>query len=138
MISRIFLDTDVLMDLILERPEFTSDAYRIMKLQDANHLHVYASSLSLANIAYFARKFGKDPFVVIQTLIKWLHIVGLEKKHFEEVVNSAFRDFEDGLQFFMSKEVDGIDAIITRNIKDFTHSTIPVLTPKQFLSSIEK
>jgi hypothetical protein len=109
-----------------------------MKLQDANHLHVYASSLSLANIAYFARKFGKDPFVVIQTLIKWLHIVGLEKKHFEEVVNSAFRDFEDGLQFFMSKEVDGIDAIITRNIKDFTHSTIPVLTPKQFLSSIEK
>lgn len=137
MISRIFLDTDVLMDLMLERPEFTADAYQIMKLQDSNSVQVFTSALSLANIAYFSKKFDKDPFAIIRTLLKWIQVVSLEKKHFEEVVTSTFRDLEDGLQFFMSQEIDGVDTIITRNTKDFKHSTIPVLTPKQFLSKFQ-
>ncbi|MBY0433985.1 MAG: twitching motility protein PilT [Cyclobacteriaceae bacterium] len=58
--------------------------------------------------------------------------------HFENNVSSSFRDFEDGLQYFSAVKVVGIEAIITRNIRDFKSSSIPVLTPAQFLLTIER
>lgn len=137
MMTRIFLDTDVLLDVILERKGFSEEALQILELQDNNRINAYTSTLSLANIAYFSRKFGKDPFQIIGTLMRWITIVGLEKKHFDQVVNSSFKDFEDGLQYFTSLEVDGLDAIITRNVKDYRNSSVPIFTPKEFLAAFE-
>lgn len=134
---RIFLDTDVLLDIILERGEHSSNALQVLALQDDNKAVVFTSSLNLANIAYFSRKFGKDPFQVIRSLLKWIRVIDLEKKHFELVVNSNFKDFEDGLQYYASLEIDNIDAIITRNSKDYKSSTIPVFTPQEFVKSLE-
>jgi hypothetical protein len=51
-------------------------------------------------------------------------------------LQSGFSDFEDGLQYFCALDNKHIDAIITRNVKDYKNSTLPVLTPGDFLKTI--
>jgi predicted nucleic acid-binding protein len=136
MILRVFLDSDVLLDVVLERGEFSESALKIFALQDEGRVELYTSALSLANIAYFSRKYGKSPFLIVAALLKWIKVISLERIHFEQTIKSAFKDFEDGLQYFSSLEIDGLDAIVTRNLKDFKGVSVPTFTPDKFLASI--
>ena len=61
----------------------------------------------------------------------------MDKEIVFEALNSKFKDFEDALQNFSAVKSGIIDAIITRNIKDFTNSKIGVLTPDNFLKTIK-
>lgn len=136
MTLRVFLDSDVLLDVVLERGEFSENALRIIALQDEGRIELYTSALSLANIASFSRKYGKNPFQITAALVKWIRVISLARIHFEQTIKSSFKDFEDGLQYFSSLEVDGLDAIVTRNIKDFKGVSVPVFTPNKFLAYI--
>jgi predicted nucleic acid-binding protein len=135
---RIWVDTNVVLDVILERDGFVEEASELFLLHESAEIEIIISTLSLANIAYVVKRRGKNPFLVIAGLLKWITVVSLERAHFEKNVNSAFRDFEDGLQYFSAADVARIEAIITRNTKDFKSSSIPVLTPAQFLKTIER
>lgn len=64
-------------------------------------------------------------------------MIELDATCFKQVLTSDFLDFEDGLQYFCARKVKDMEAIITRNTKDFKPSLIPVLTPAQFLRTIE-
>jgi len=55
----------------------------------------------------------------------------------EKGLNSEFSDFEDSLQYFSALRTN-CDIIITRNGKDFKKSQIPIMTPDEFLNSINK
>ncbi|MFM7431273.1 MAG: type II toxin-antitoxin system VapC family toxin [Flammeovirgaceae bacterium] len=136
MSKRIWLDTNVVLDVILEREGFVEEASELFLLHQASEIEIFISTLSLANIAFVVKKFGRNPFVVVSGLLKWINVTSLERVHFEKTVNSSFRDFEDGLQYFSSLNVRNIEAIITRNKADFKASKIPVLTPKEFLKIV--
>lgn len=138
MSRRVWLDTNVVLDLILEREGFVEEASELFLLHESSEIEINISVLSLANIAYVVKKKGGNPFRVVAGLLKWISVVSLERIHFENNVSSSFRDFEDGLQYFSAVKVVGIEAIITRNIRDFKSSSIPVLTPAQFLLTIER
>lgn len=133
----LFLDTNVLLDIVLERQEFLKEAKEIMRLRDNEKVNLYVSALSLSTCAYFAKKFGKNPHAVISILLKWFVVIDLKKAHFESSVLSKFKDFEDALQYFSAKEVKDIDYIITRNTPDFKQSLVPVLSPIDFLSTLK-
>ncbi len=133
MFHRIFLDTNILLDVVLNRELFVADTEKIFLLQDEGHLTIYVSALTLANVAHIVKRNGKDPYKVIESIIKWVEVVDLELNHFEKTLYSKFKDFEDGLQFFSASEINNIDAIITRDKSDFKTSTIPVYTPREFL-----
>lgn len=136
MSKRIWLDTNVVLDVILEREGFVEEASELFLLHEASEIEIFISTLSLANIAFVVKKNGKNPFIVVSGLLKWINVTSLERVHFEKIVNSSFRDFEDGLQYFSSLNVRNIEAIITRNKADFKASKIPVLTPKEFLKIV--
>jgi predicted nucleic acid-binding protein len=138
MSRRIWLDTNVVLDVILEREGFVEEASELFLLHESSEIEIIISTLSLANIAYVVKKKGKNPFLVIAGLLKWITVVSLDRTHFEKNVSSSFRDFEDGIQYFSAASVVGIEAIITRNTKDFKAASIPVLTPTQFLLTIER
>jgi hypothetical protein len=71
-------------------------------------------------------------------LLKWFTIVNLTREYLESATLSRFKDFEDGLQYFAAKDIKGLDFIITRDIKGFHESQIPVLQPKEFLELYHK
>lgn len=134
----VFVDTNVLLDVILGRSQFLNDSRQILMLGDEGKIDLYASALTIANCAYFARKFGGNPHKCVQLILTWVKVIDLTKNHFEQVLTSKFVDFEDGLQFFSAREIKGVDVILTRNVNHFKSSLIPVLTPTEFLQNLSK
>lgn len=53
----------------------------------------------------------------------------------ESALNSDYADFEDAIQIF-SAVAQGLDAIVTRNAKDFRGSTLPIYSPTDFLDQL--
>ncbi len=53
----------------------------------------------------------------------------------QQAIHSSFQDFEDALQYYSALRIKA-DVIITRNGKDFTESTIPVMTAAEYIATI--
>ena len=71
----------------------------------------------------------------VTLLTQQLQIISEDASIVEQAIISDFNDFEDAVQYYAAKSA-GADVIITRNIKDYKESTIPVLTAEQFLSTL--
>lgn len=136
MYQRVFLDTNVVLDFVLDRDPFTEEAQRIFLLHQEERINIYISALTLANVAHIVKRNGKNPFLVIERLLYWIEVIDLERNHFEKNIRSQFKDFEDGLQFYAASEVSGVDVIVTRDKADFKASDIPVRSPKEFLKQL--
>jgi predicted nucleic acid-binding protein len=136
---RLFLNTNVILDLLGKREPFFESAARIVSLADKGKATLAISALSYATTDYFLSKMlGADKS--IQSLRKFKtisHIVALDEVIIEKSLNSGFIDFEDGLQYFSAIKAE-CQYIITRNVKDFKNAEIPVLTPDDFLAVYKK
>jgi predicted nucleic acid-binding protein len=136
---RLFLDTNVMLDLLGERDPFYVSAAKIATLADKRSLQIIVSALSYATISYFLTKYDglektKDKLRKFKVISE---ICELDDVIIEKGLNSDFSDFEDSLQYFSALRAE-CDIIITRNGKDFKKSEIPVMTPDEFLNSIKK
>ena len=134
--QKVFLDTNVLLDFVLDRKPFSDYAEKIIASGLTHKKHLFVSALSLANIAYIVRKARKSPVSVIQELMTWTDVVNLTKHEFQQALKSGFKDFEDALQFYCAQHIQ-TDVIVTRNTRDYSTSSILVQTPLQFLKSLE-
>ena len=64
-------------------------------------------------------------------------VVGTSRQEIKHALEGEFSDFEDGIQYATALQVEGINAIITRNVSDYRHSKIAVFTPDDFLKMWE-
>ena len=132
--EKVFIDTNIIIDLLAKREPFYKDAQDLFTLSDKKEIHLCISSLSFANAYYSIAKHHKEvdakkylaKFKVLVTVLP------LEDKAIELALASEFNDFEDGLQYFTAMDNDS-DIIITKNKKDFKNSKIPVLTAGEYL-----
>lgn len=135
--ERLFLDTNLLLDFVLDRKPFSDYTEEILQLKFTQKRKLFTSALSIANIAYVVRKAGKNPFEIVNQLFEWVEIVSLTKAELNSSVKSNFRDFEDAIQYYSAQSISA-DVIITRDVKDFVTSSILVKSPIQFLRLINK
>ncbi len=133
----IFLDSDVLLDLVLERYPFYEWALGIFFLIDKKQYLGCTSVHSLLNIHYLAKKaYGeKSARASIKLLSTKLNIIQEDISIVEKAIESNFIDFEDAVQYYTAISAK-TDFIVTRNIKDYKQSLIPVLTAEQFLRTL--
>jgi predicted nucleic acid-binding protein len=136
MMDRIFLDTNLLLDFVLDRKPFSDQVEEVIASRHTHKKRLFASTLSFANVAYVVRKADKNPFETVEDLFEWIEVVSLTKNEFELSFKSNFKDFEDALQFYSALSIKA-DVIITRDVKDFFHATIPVHSPLQFLKTLK-
>lgn len=135
--KRIFLDTNIILDLLGERHPFYESAAKLATLADKKKLVIVVSPISFATISYILSKFELAE-TVKEKLRKFkiiTEISKLDEDIIEKGLNSAFADFEDSLQYFSAIDSD-CDILITRNAKDFKTSTIPVMSAAEYLKSI--
>jgi predicted nucleic acid-binding protein len=134
-----FIDTNVMLDFLGEREPFYSSAAKVATLADKRKIEIVASALSYATVSYFLTKFeGLEKTKAKLRKFKVISkICALDEIIIEKGLNSDFSDYEDSLQYFSALRTD-CDLIITRNVKDFSESDIPVLTPDEFLNSLRK
>lgn len=133
--SNLFLDTNVALDFFLKRKEFVEDARNIFEWGHNHYGRLFMSSLSFSNIAYIARKTvtGEGLYDLLGALGKMVEASPVDKNVVRKAIALQAKDFEDALQYFSAKRVHA-DYLITRNVKDFPFSEIPVLTPHDFLT----
>lgn len=134
--DRLLIDTNIVIDLLAKREPFYHSAAQLFSLADKKELTLCISSISIANTYYILSKLSSEKTTrdVIRKFKVLVEILPLDDKIVDLALsNELFQDFEDGLQFYTSIE-NNIDIIISRNKKDFKHSSIPVLTAKEFVS----
>lgn len=133
--KKIFVDTNIIIDLLIKRDGYIASA-KILALAKDNDVTLYSSVLTMANIAYILRKsfVGDGLYQQMMKLSNILCVSDLTKKQFEQAISLKARDFEDALQYYCAMD-NSCDVIITRNKKDFTFSTITVLTPEEYFDT---
>ena len=135
--TRIFLDTNVILDLLAERIPFFDSIAKVATLADQKKLILVVSPLSFTTVEYVLNKFESSESV-LSKLRKFkiiCEVCEVNEETIEKGLNSSFKDFEDAVQYFTAIQ-SGCSIIITRNGKDFKSSTIPVMTAEEYLSSI--
>ncbi|MCH7414503.1 PIN domain-containing protein [Belliella sp. R4-6] len=136
--KNLFIDTNIIIDLLARREPFFEDAAQLFSVADTNKVKLSVSSLTIANTSYALLKQmnSKKAKSVLRNLRLILNILPLN----DGIIGLAledekFSDFEDGLQYFTALEYRQ-DMIITRNLKDFKNSKLPTMTAKQFIEMI--
>jgi len=135
--KKLFLDTNIIIDLLSERQPFYTEAARIFSLADKKEIEVSVSALSFATTNYILLQSKKSDEAkqILRKLKLIVQVLSLDEKIVELALNdSDFKDFEDGLQYYTALE-HRLDAIITRNLKDFKKSRIPVMSADQYLQT---
>jgi len=133
----ILLDTNIIIDLLAAREPFYAEAADLFSLADKKTIKLSVSALSLANTHYILSKFTNDQEArkILRNIKVIISVLPLDDKVVDLALNSDFKDFEDGIQYFTAIENDQ-KLIVTRNKSDFKASKIPVMTPAEFLKSI--
>jgi len=134
--DKVFLDTDVILDLLAERePHFEAAVELFLQIQDKTIL-AYTSPVIIANIFYilnrhFDRKKAIQSLIKLKSLVKVLncgdHVIEL-------ALSSDFKGFEDSIQYYTALE-NNIDILITRNVKDYKTANITTSTPLEYVKS---
>lgn len=137
--KKLFVDTNIVIDLLSRREPFFEEAAELFSLADKKQVKLSVSSLTIANTSYsLLRQMDSNKAKsVLRKLRLILQILPLDDKIVGLALNDeTFSDFEDGLQYFTAIE-DEQEVIITRNLKDFKNSKLPIMTAKQFIETIE-
>lgn len=136
--TRVFIDTNIMLDLLGERKPFYEPIAKLASLADKGKLTMVVSPISFATINYLLSKIENSK-IAKEKLRKFKiisEVCKLDEHTIEKGLNSSFKDFEDSLQYFSALDSD-CEIIITRNGKDFKKSLIPVMTADEYLKSIK-
>lgn len=136
----LFIDTDVIIDFLIDRKPFSREAAIIFTLIEQRKLKGHISSLTFSNLYYVLRKFESHNKVIskLNSLSKLGIILKVDDQTIRNALTSGFRDFEDSIQYFCALDSKKIDVIITRNIKDYRSSELPVMSPGDFLKTMSR
>lgn len=135
----ILIDTNVVLDFLLNREPFSDDAAKIFGKVESGHLVSAVSSVSLTTVWYVVTKKSNVATarrgVMLLTQICEVATVGRAEidSALDAVADRTFTDFEDAVQH-AAAETAGAGAIITRNVGDFVRARLAVLTPAQLLA----
>ena len=134
MINRVFIVTDVILDVALARQPFFEASKIIVAMAENNIIIGNISSNCIANIYYILRKAGGDinARLFISKIITYITVISINHQNVIEALNSKFSDFEDGLQNFSAIE-NQCEYIITRNIQDYKNSKLRIILPEDFI-----
>jgi predicted nucleic acid-binding protein len=136
--TKVFVDTDVCLDLLSGRMPFNKTAELLFSLADKNKIKIYVSSLSFANIDYVLRSqySSSHSRKIVATFKTLVQVLSVDSKTIDLALASDFNDFEDAIQHSCAIE-NSLKIIITRNIKDYKKATVKVITPDAFISGHE-
>ena len=139
MINQVFLDTNVILDFLLNRKRFVKDAAKLFQLAQQNKLDIYVSATSVSAVYYIASRSTNKVNVLnaLRQLLPLTKVLPVGPTTIEKALLANFKDFEDAIQNFCAVE-GGLNSIITRDVKDFSKSRLSIQTPKEYLTMIRE
>jgi predicted nucleic acid-binding protein len=132
--EKVFVDTDIILDLLSYRQPFYIYAANLFSMADKNEIKIFVSSLAFANLNYILSKQysaaqARKLLLKFKTLVT---VLPVNDKVLDLALSSDFKDFEDGIQYFAAIE-NNLQIILTRNLKDYKTAEIAVMTAEQYV-----
>ncbi|MEP7268661.1 MAG: PIN domain-containing protein [Saprospiraceae bacterium] len=133
---KIFVDTNILVDLIADRQPFSKYAVELFTRAETDLVTLYTSSHSIATTHYLLKKYihEKELREVLIHLLDYITVISVDLSIIKKSLKSNYKDFEDALQIYSAHSVEGIECIVTRNLKDFKGAHIPVYSPDEVVA----
>ena len=135
---KIMCDTNIIIDVLLEREPFVEDSYKILSLCEEHQINGFVSASSVTDIYYLVRKYTHSTELAYKAIGKLLEIVKVCSVTNQDVL-TAFqkkaKDFEDCLVVTCANSIN-CDCIFTRNKKAFEEFDIQVFTPTELLQQL--
>jgi hypothetical protein len=131
---RVFLDTNIVIDVLLDRPGWVAESEAVILRCEAVGDSMFIAWHGLAT-AYYLLKRGRteaETMLEVDKILSWAHVAETSDASARHARSLDFGDFEDALQA-AAAESCASDWIVTRNKGDFAKSNVPVLTPQEFL-----
>jgi predicted nucleic acid-binding protein len=130
----LFVDTDIILDLLAKREPYYPYAAELFSLADSGKINIYVTPIIITNIHYILRKaVGKDKTIKSLLKLKLLvKILAVDEKIVELALTSDFNDFEDAVQYYTARE-NNIPILLTRNKKDFKKAGIVIMTAEEYI-----
>jgi predicted nucleic acid-binding protein len=132
----VFIDTNILLDVLARREPFYADSAEIWTLAETGRISGFASTLSLPNLNYLLRRVKGQQAArkALGILRNIFTLVPLDVQIANQAIDVDIKDFEDAIQFFSALRA-GASVLITRNPKDFPAGDIAIQTPAEFLAA---
>ena len=129
---KILFDTNVILDLLLDREPFSTPAARLFSLVDTGDLTGFICATTVTTVHFLARRTVGDRRAreEIGKLMDLFEVAAVNRVVLEGAMASKFTDFEDAVLHQSALNVDA-DGIVTRNAGDFKRATIPVYAPEE-------
>lgn len=135
---KILLDTNVVLDVLLERTPHASAATHVFSIIEKGEAVGFLSATTITTIYYLATKTvgSSQAKKEINKLLKLFEIAPVSRMVLEDAVASKFTDFEDAVLHEAACHV-GARMIVSRNVKDFQKASLPVYTPTEFIKMLK-
>lgn len=136
MATKVFLDTNILMDVLCHR-EHMLEAATIIDMGKRGEVELYCTALTIANCIYNCRKIlGKETILqIMKNLCSFIQVSPIRQEECDKAFSFDHPDFEDALQNYSAESIKA-DVIITRNPKHFQFAAIPVMNGIEFLEQL--
>ena len=137
--SNVFLDTNILMDILSNREPFYKSSSEVYKLGVGKKVNLYTSSNTISTLHYLLKKFIDEDAIrmALDEISDIIKIIPVDYSIIKKSLKSNHKDFEDAIQIVSAQSINNMDCIITRDLKDYKFAEISVLTPDDFLNTIE-
>ncbi len=136
---RVFVDTNLLLDVLARRKPFYTSAARIWTLAETGACEALVSAISFNNVFYIVRK-ARDLPTARRALVLLRDVfasVAPDQGILNQAIDSDIPDFEDAIQLFSAVHA-GADYLLTRNVGDFPAGILPILAPQEFLALVDR
>jgi len=136
--QHVLLDSNVIVDYALQRPDFIENANRIFEIIEAGTLVGYISSSAVTDVYYIVeRKMTRGyAWETIEYVYQTLRIIPVIRETIRGALDSEMDDFEDAVQAAAAQDCD-IDIVITRDKTGFHDSGLNIYSPEEFLETLK-
>jgi len=133
--EKVFVDSDIIYDVLAIREPFYQSAAKLFTLADEEKIDITISALSFANIHYLLSKqlSIEQAKQILRKFRILIHIAPIDDKIIDLALNSDFNDFEDAVQHFCAIENE-CRILLTRNLRDYKKAQIPVMTAQDYIN----
>lgn len=132
----VFIDTNVLLDVLAKRDGFYEQALAIWSLAERGRIRGLVSTISFNNIHYIIERLGSRAKArrAMLLLRDTFAVVDFDSQVLQQAIDAELKDFEDAVQYFSAIRAEAA-CLVTRNPRDFPHDGPAILTPEQFLAA---
>lgn len=137
--KNVFIDINILVDVYANRFPFVDNSLKIYNLGIKRSIRLYTSSNTITTLHYILKKSISEERTrtAIEHLTEHIIIIPVDINIIKKSLKSNHKDFKDAIQIVSAQSLNNMDCIVTRDLKDYKFAEITVLTPDDFLTTIE-